>query len=74
MLESQIVNRGNHGTGRERRRCVLNVEHIGFAKMPYTPKESLTLFDKTPLLQVFQDFHYNSELLDNVNQLKLFNI
>jgi len=35
---------------------------------------SLTLFEKTPLLQVFEDFHYNFEMLDNVNQLKLFDI
>jgi IS4 transposase len=35
---------------------------------------SLTLFEKTPLLQVFDDFHDNFQMLDNVNQLKLFNI
>ena len=35
---------------------------------------SLTLFEKTPLLQVFEDFHYNFEMLDHLNQLKLFDI
>lgn len=35
---------------------------------------SLTLFEKTPLLQVFDDFHDNFQMLDNVNQLKLFDI
>jgi len=35
---------------------------------------SLTLFEKTPLLQVFDDFHHNFQMLDNVNQLKLFDI
>ena len=35
---------------------------------------SLTLFEKTPLLQVFADFNYNFEMLDHVNQLKLFDI
>jgi hypothetical protein len=35
---------------------------------------SLTLFEKKPLLQVFDDFNYNFEMLDNVNQLKLFDI
>jgi hypothetical protein len=33
---------------------------------------SLTLFEKMPLLQVFADFHDNFQMLDNVNQLKLF--
>jgi IS4 transposase len=35
---------------------------------------SLTLFEKTPLLQVFHDFQDNFHLFDNVNQLKLFDI
>jgi Transposase DDE domain/Domain of unknown function (DUF4372) len=35
---------------------------------------SLTLFEKTPLLQVFDDFHDNFQMLDDVNQLKLFDI
>jgi len=35
---------------------------------------SLTLFEKRPLLQVFDDFNYNFEMLDNLNQLKLFDI
>lgn len=35
---------------------------------------SLTLFEKTPLLQVFHDFHDNFQMLDDVNQLKLFDI
>jgi len=35
---------------------------------------SLTLFEKTPLLQVFHDFHDNFQMLDNPNQLKLFDI
>lgn len=35
---------------------------------------SLTLFEKMPLLQVFDDFRHNFQMLDNVNQLKLFNI
>jgi len=35
---------------------------------------SLTLFEKTPLLQVFHDFQDNFHLLANLNQLKLFDI
>ena len=35
---------------------------------------SLTLFDKTPLLSLFQRADYNLELAHDVNQLKLLNI
>jgi hypothetical protein len=35
---------------------------------------SLTLFEKRPLLQVFEDFNHNFYLGDDVNQLKLFDI
>lgn len=35
---------------------------------------SLTLFEKKPLLQVFDDFHDHFKMLDNANQLKLFDI
>jgi Transposase DDE domain/Domain of unknown function (DUF4372) len=35
---------------------------------------SLTLFEKTPILKLFEDLDSNSELLDNDNQLKLLDI
>ena len=35
---------------------------------------SLTLFEKTPIFQLFQGIEYNSEPLDNSNQLKLLDI
>jgi Domain of unknown function (DUF4372)/Transposase DDE domain len=35
---------------------------------------SLTLFEKTPLLSLFQRPHYNLDMVHNANQLKLLNI
>ena len=35
---------------------------------------SLTLFDKTPLLTLFQQAEYNLQLDHDVNQLQLLNI
>jgi hypothetical protein len=35
---------------------------------------SLTLFEKTPLLSLFQQSQYNLDLVHDVNQLKLLNI
>src|SRR6266496_4093485 len=51
-------------------------QRLGLGLSLYTILQilSLTLFEKTPLLQVFEDFHDNFEMLDNVNQLKLFDI
>ncbi len=51
-------------------------KRLGLEFSPYTILQilSLTLFEKTPLLQVFEDFHDNFEMLDNANQLKLFDI
>ncbi len=47
---------------------------LGFSLYTILQILSLTLFEKTPLLQVFADFHDNFQMLDNVNQLKLFDI
>ena len=51
-------------------------QRLGLGLSLYTILQilSLTLFEKTPLLQVFEDFHYNFEMLDHLNQLKLFDI
>ena len=51
-------------------------QRLGLGLSLYTILQilSLTLFEKTPLLQVFADFNYNFEMLDHVNQLKLFDI
>jgi len=51
-------------------------QRLGLGLSLYTILQilSLTLFEKTPLLQVFADFNYNFEMLDYVNQLKLFDI
>ncbi len=35
---------------------------------------SITILEKVPILQVFEAFHSQSELLDNSNQLILFNL
>ena len=51
-------------------------KHLGLEHGLYTILQilSLTLFEKTPISRILDDFDYNFGFPDNDNQLKLFNI
>ena len=66
VLEGQIVNRRNHGTGRERRRSVLNVKHVDGMAPQFSRKRQRNAHQRC-MRQRFSYFEIGPTIIESID-------